>query len=51
MLFRSLAPSLAGLVAIATARVAAGDTEVAEAVRPLYLRRSDAEIAWDGREA
>ena len=46
-----LAPSLAGLVAIATARVAAGDTEVAEAVRPLYLRRSDAEIAWDGRQA
>ncbi|MFM7225558.1 MAG: tRNA (adenosine(37)-N6)-threonylcarbamoyltransferase complex dimerization subunit type 1 TsaB [Actinomycetota bacterium] len=46
-----LAPSLDALVAIATDRLAAGETESAERVQPLYLRRSDAEIAWAGRES
>jgi len=45
------APDLDALVAIATERIARGDFETAEAVQPLYLRRSDAEIARDAREA
>jgi len=45
------APDLDALVAIATERIARGETESAEAVQPLYLRRSDAEIARDARDA
>jgi len=40
------APSAAALVELATRRVARGDVEVPDAVRPLYLRESDAALAW-----
>jgi tRNA threonylcarbamoyladenosine biosynthesis protein TsaB len=43
------APSLAALVTLATERFRAGDHHAPEALLPLYLRRSDAEIAWEGR--
>jgi tRNA threonylcarbamoyladenosine biosynthesis protein TsaB len=43
------APSVAALVELATARFARGETARAEEIAPLYLRRSDAEIAWDRR--
>lgn len=46
-----LAPSLDALVAVATERIAEGRTVSADAVHPRYLRRSDAEIAWDRRGA
>jgi tRNA threonylcarbamoyladenosine biosynthesis protein TsaB len=39
-------PSAAALVELATRRVARGDLEVPDAVRPLYLRESDAALAW-----
>ncbi len=43
------APSVSALVELATARFERGEFCRAEAVAPLYLRRSDAEIAWDAR--
>jgi tRNA threonylcarbamoyladenosine biosynthesis protein TsaB len=43
------APSVAALVELATARFERGETSRAEEITPLYLRRSDAEIAWDRR--
>jgi hypothetical protein len=39
------------LVELATARVEREDFVSPEAVHPLYLRRSDAEIEWKRREA
>jgi tRNA threonylcarbamoyladenosine biosynthesis protein TsaB len=44
-------PSAAALVELATARVEREDFVSPEDVRPLYLRRSDAEIEWKRREA
>ena len=44
-------PSAAALVELATARVEREDFVSSEDVRPLYLRRSDAEIEWKRREA
>jgi tRNA threonylcarbamoyladenosine biosynthesis protein TsaB len=44
-----LAPSAAALVELATARVEREEFEAPWELRPLYLRRSDAEIAWDQR--
>jgi len=43
------APSVAALVELATERFERGETSRAEEIAPLYLRRSDAEIAWDRR--
>jgi tRNA threonylcarbamoyladenosine biosynthesis protein TsaB len=45
------APSVAALVELATARFEREEFCRADEVTPLYLRRSDAEIAWDGRGA
>ena len=41
------APSIAALVELATARAEREEFELPGELRPLYLRRSDAEIAWD----
>lgn len=41
------APSVAALVALATARVEREEFEPASSLRPLYLRTSDAEINWE----
>ena len=41
------APSVAALVELATARAEREEFELPAEVRPLYLRQSDAEIAWD----
>jgi tRNA threonylcarbamoyladenosine biosynthesis protein TsaB len=43
------APSVAALVELAAVRFEREEFCRAEGVRPLYLRRSDAEIAWDAR--
>jgi tRNA threonylcarbamoyladenosine biosynthesis protein TsaB len=43
------APSVAALVELATARFEREEFCRADEVAPLYLRRSDAEIAWDAR--
>jgi len=43
------APSVAALVALATARAEREEFEQPGEVRPLYLRQSDAEIAWGER--
>ena len=43
------APSVAALVALATARAEREEFEQPGDVRPLYLRQSDAEIAWGER--
>jgi tRNA threonylcarbamoyladenosine biosynthesis protein TsaB len=43
------APSVAALVELASARFAREEFCRADEVAPLYLRRSDAEIAWDAR--
>jgi hypothetical protein len=43
------APSVEALVELATARYVREEFCRAEEVVPLYLRRSDAEIAWEGR--
>jgi tRNA threonylcarbamoyladenosine biosynthesis protein TsaB len=45
------APSVAALVALATARAEREEFEQPGHVRPLYLRQSDAEIAWGERAA
>jgi tRNA threonylcarbamoyladenosine biosynthesis protein TsaB len=42
-----VAPSLAALVQLATARVEREEFEPASQLRPLYLRTSDAEIHWE----
>ena len=39
-------PSASALVELATARVTRGEVEPPDAVRPLYLRESDAALAW-----
>jgi tRNA threonylcarbamoyladenosine biosynthesis protein TsaB len=44
------APSLAALVELASARYEREDFVAPADVVPMYLRRSDAEIAWDQRE-
>jgi tRNA threonylcarbamoyladenosine biosynthesis protein TsaB len=44
-------PSAAALVELATARMEREDFSSAWDVQPLYLRRSDAEIEWERREA
>jgi tRNA threonylcarbamoyladenosine biosynthesis protein TsaB len=41
------APSVAALVELATARAEREEFEQPAELRPLYLRQSDAEIAWD----
>ena len=41
------APSVAALVELATARAEREEFEQPGELRPLYLRQSDAEIAWD----
>lgn len=41
------APSVAALVQLATARFEREEFEQPDELRPLYLRRSDAEIEWD----
>jgi len=41
------APSISALVQLATARVEREEFEQPGALRPLYLRKSDAEIEWD----
>jgi len=41
------APSVAALVELATARAEREEFEQPGDLRPLYLRQSDAEIAWD----
>jgi len=41
------APSVAALVALATARAEREEFEQPADLRPLYLRQSDAEIAWE----
>ncbi len=46
---RAVAPSVVALVALATAAFARGEQLEPDALRPRYLRRSDAEIAWEGR--
>jgi tRNA threonylcarbamoyladenosine biosynthesis protein TsaB len=43
------APSVAALVELAATRLREGDVRRFDEVAPLYLRRSDAEIAWDLR--
>jgi tRNA threonylcarbamoyladenosine biosynthesis protein TsaB len=43
------APSVAALIELATARFEREEFCRADEVAPLYLRRSDAEIAWDAR--
>ena len=43
------APSVAALVALATARAEREEFEQPADLRPLYLRQSDAEIAWGAR--
>ena len=43
------APSIAALVQLATARCEREEFEQPGELRPLYLRQSDAEIAWDRR--
>jgi tRNA threonylcarbamoyladenosine biosynthesis protein TsaB len=43
------APSVDALVELATARAEREEFEQPAELRPLYLRRSDAEIAWDRR--
>ncbi len=43
------APSVAALVELATARAEREEFEQPAELRPLYLRQSDAEIAWDRR--
>jgi tRNA threonylcarbamoyladenosine biosynthesis protein TsaB len=43
------APSVAALVALATARAEREEFEQPAELRPLYLRQSDAEIAWGER--
>jgi tRNA threonylcarbamoyladenosine biosynthesis protein TsaB len=43
------APSVAALVALATARAEREEFEQPAELRPLYLRQSDAEIAWGMR--
>jgi tRNA threonylcarbamoyladenosine biosynthesis protein TsaB len=45
------APSVSALVALAAARVEREEFEQPAELRPLYLRRSDAEIAWDERSS
>jgi tRNA threonylcarbamoyladenosine biosynthesis protein TsaB len=45
------APSVGALVALATARAEREEFELPAELRPLYLRRSDAEIAWGDRAA
>jgi len=45
------APSVGALVALATARVEREEFAPPRELVPMYLRRSDAEIAWDVREA
>jgi tRNA threonylcarbamoyladenosine biosynthesis protein TsaB len=45
------APSVGALVALATARVEREEFEHPAELRPLYLRQSDAEIAWGERTA
>ena len=45
------APSVDALVALATARVEREEFEQPADLRPLYLRQSDAEIAWGERAA
>jgi tRNA threonylcarbamoyladenosine biosynthesis protein TsaB len=41
------APSISALVQLATARFEREEFEQPDALQPLYLRRSDAEIEWD----
>jgi tRNA A37 threonylcarbamoyladenosine modification protein TsaB len=43
------APSVSALVELATARAEREEFEQPAELGPLYLRRSDAEIAWDHR--
>jgi tRNA threonylcarbamoyladenosine biosynthesis protein TsaB len=43
------APSVSALIALATARFEREEFEQPGDLRPLYLRQSDAEIAWDQR--
>jgi len=43
------APSVAALVELATARAEREEFESPSDLRPLYLRQSDAQIAWDTR--
>lgn len=43
------APSVPALIELATARVEREDFESPRDIRPLYLRRSDAEIEWERR--
>jgi tRNA A37 threonylcarbamoyladenosine modification protein TsaB len=43
------APSVGALVALATARAEREEFEQPAELRPLYLRQSDAEIAWGER--
>ena len=45
------APSVAALVELATARAEREEFEPPAELRPLYLRQSDAEIAWGDRAA
>jgi tRNA threonylcarbamoyladenosine biosynthesis protein TsaB len=45
------APSVDALVALATARAEREEFELPAELRPLYLRQSDAEIAWGDRAA
>ena len=45
------APSVAALVELATARAEREEFELPAELRPLYLRQSDAEIAWGDRAA
>jgi len=45
------APSVAALVALATARAEREEFEAPAELHPLYLRQSDAEIAWGDRAA
>ncbi len=45
------APSVGALVTLATARAEREEFELPAELRPLYLRQSDAEIAWGDRAA
>lgn len=45
------APGLAAMVELASARYEREEFAAPSEIVPLYLRRSDAEIAWDAREA
>jgi tRNA threonylcarbamoyladenosine biosynthesis protein TsaB len=45
------APSVTALIALATARAEREEFEQPADLRPLYLRQSDAEIAWDDARA